>query len=410
MIKTVSETEWTPPLVAEEQMRSDDMEQMTPKQRVRVAMSGGQPDRVPVLPAIWWDHAARVCGTDFLDLLRNFQLLYDVMPEAARHYGADGIRIWSRYPSRRIEQRGDIHVELDRRTGVVLGRIDTLGRGNLLAPPPKPRIETYEDLVWFMAASPSESGPIIRDKSDLQALPVPSVENWAADMAPVKAMVDHWGDELFVAGACSGQTVDALALYRGGQQAMEDLSDNPHFAMAIMEKATDISINRAIAYAQAGVDALYIGDAWASASLISPTMFREFCLPLYQKFVRTVLPYGVLIYLHVCGKSTPILELMADTGVHCIDPLDPLGGVDVADAKRRVGQRVALMGGVNTITLASGTRDETLQESRTCIRKGAQGGGYILGAGDMVPRDSPFENVRAMVQAAQEFGTYPLRF
>ncbi|MHB1318984.1 MAG: uroporphyrinogen decarboxylase family protein [Anaerolineae bacterium] len=126
--------------------------------------------------------------------------------------------------------------------------------------------------------------------------------------------------------------------------------------------------------------------------------------------MRALKPYGVLIYLHVCGNSVPILELMADTGVDCIEPLDPLGGVDVADAKRRVGHRVALMGGVNTLTLLGGTPDEVTAEARECIRKGAQGGGYILGAGDMVPRHARPENVDAMIAAAKTYGTYPLSF
>ena len=50
--------------------------------------------------------------------------------------------------------------------------------------------------------------------------------------------------------------------------------------------------------------------------------------------------------------------MLADTGAHAVEPLDPLGGVSVADAKRRIGGRVALMGGVNTLTLAHGTPEE----------------------------------------------------
>ncbi|OHB80635.1 MAG: hypothetical protein A2V98_10595 [Planctomycetes bacterium RBG_16_64_12] len=55
-------------------------------------------------------------------------------------------------------------------------------------------------------------------------------------------------------------------------------------------------------------------------------------MPYVAKVVEAVRPFGVLTYLHICGNSTQILELMADTGVDCIEPLDPLGGVDVADA------------------------------------------------------------------------------
>ncbi len=77
------------------------------------------------------------------------------------------------------------------------------------------------------------------------------------------------------------------------------------------------------------------------------------------------------------------------------------GGMEVADAKRRIGQRVALMGGVNTLTLADGTPDDVRQEA---IRKCREGGphGYILAAGDMVPPQTPFANLLALVEVARK--------
>ena len=109
----------------------------------------------------------------------------------------------------------------------------------------------------------------------------------------------------------------------------------------------------------------------------------------------------MIIYIHVCGNSNPILEMLADTGAHTVEPLDPLGGVSVADAKRRIGDRVALMGGLNTLTLAHGTPDEVRAEA---IQKCREGGphGYVLAAGDMVPPTTSLDNLRAMVQVAKD--------
>ena len=79
--------------------------------------------------------------------------------------------------------------------------------------------------------------------------------------------------------------------------------------------------------------------------------------------------------------------------------MDPLGGVEVADAKARIGGKVALMGGVNTLTLNSGTRDEVMAEAIKVCRQGGPHG-YILAAGDMVPPETPLENLQAMVDVA----------
>ena len=92
--------------------------------------------------------------------------------------------------------------------------------------------------------------------------------------------------------------------------------------------------------------------------------------------------------------------MMAESGVHCVEPLDPLGGVSVADAKKRIGKEVALMGGVNTVTLAGNSVDAVKAEAIEVCRDGGPDG-YILAAGDMVPPNSPIENLQALVDVAR---------
>ena len=132
-------------------------------------------------------------------------------------------------------------------------------------------------------------------------------------------------------------------------------------------------------------------------------------MPTMTRFVQAVRPHGVLTYLHVCGDSTRIVEMMADTGVDCIEPLDPLGGVAVADVKRRVGDRVALMGGVSTTALAHGSLEDVVDDCGRCLREGAGGGGYILACGDMLPTETSQEKVQAMIDAAHAFRYEPAK-
>lgn len=129
-------------------------------------------------------------------------------------------------------------------------------------------------------------------------------------------------------------------------------------------------------------------------------------MPYHRRAVEVLHSHGAQVYLHICGNVVPILELMADTGVDAIEPLDPLGGVTVAEAKRRVGERVALKGGLDTLLLLKGSVDEVMEGAKRCIDEGAAGGGYILGSGDDIPRDAPVENVAAMVEAAHMYGKY----
>ena len=194
--------------------------------------------------------------------------------------------------------------------------------------------------------------------------------------------------------------MNTYTLLRGRTQAMMDLYDRPDFVHAVFDLQVAAMIRKAEKVLKAGVDAFYIGDPAASASLISPKHFEQFCLPAYQAFCRHFKSSDVLIYIHVCGNSVPLLEMLAETGAHCVEPLDPLGGVSVADAKRRIGQRVALMGGVNTLTLAQGTAGEVKAEAMQKCREGGPGG-YILAAGDMVRPRTSRANLQAMVDVAR---------
>jgi uroporphyrinogen-III decarboxylase len=165
-----------------------------------------------------------------------------------------------------------------------------------------------------------------------------------------------------------------------------------------MDMQADVIIERAERLLRTGVDAFLIGDPAASGSLISARHFERFCLPAYKKFCKQMAG-RVLIYIHVCGNSRPILEMLADTGADVVEPLDPLGGVSVADARARIGHRVGLMGGVNTLTLAQGTPEQVRAEAIQVCREGGPQG-YVLAAGDMVPPNTPLSNLQAMVDVA----------
>ncbi len=361
---------------------------MNSKERVKIAMSGGVPDRVPVIPQICHPHAIRALGMDFrktiIEALKNPLLVNKLDLDCCRSYGVDGIRIWIPSDPINILDDGENAWGLDK-SGRKIGRVDFKGGGGIVPLDEKPILESVEDV----------------DKIEvLSADKLLKTEKFQS----IKEIVDDAGDKFFMIGSPGVFTFEYVTFMRGKEQAMIELMERPDFVKEIIDKGTEIAIERSIALAKIGMDALYLGETFGG--LIGPDLFKEFCVPAFKRFVKTLKQYNILIYLHICGNSTKLFELMADTGVDCIEPLDPLGVVVVADAKRRVGHRVALMGGVNTITLAQGTLDEVIEDCKRCIREGAPGGGYILAAGDMLPTETSKEKVEAMIDVAKKYGKY----
>jgi uroporphyrinogen decarboxylase len=122
---------------------------------------------------------------------------------------------------------------------------------------------------------------------------------------------------------------------------------------------------------------------------------------------------GIPTMLHSCGKSRALVDLLCDeTDVDCINPLEiaPMGDVDLAEVKRARGRQISLMGNLHTTNvMLKGTPDDVRAAARRAIADAAPGGGFILSSGDQCGRETPEENLFAMVETAHRYGVYDRR-
>lgn len=349
-------------------------------------MAGQPVDRVPVFPVTTRLLGARALGRRVGDMALEPSLVFEGYRALKRRFGFDGQEVG---PG---PGRDDWIPVLEERDGVPY----LLDRNGC----PYARFQEDDDPV------PLDRTPLLQNKSDLDRIEVLPAEKYLAlgGFDAVRALRDEVGDDLYLAGVAAGQTMNSLAHWRGGDQAMYDLIDDPAFVDEVMDRATNLSIEAGRALIAAGVDGIYIGDAWSSASIISPKQFERFCQARYARTVEAFHALGAQVYLHICGNSSPLLAMIADTGVDALEPLDPLGGVRVDDVARRIGDRVTLKGGVNTLTLLNGSPADVRRETLEVLNAAHDRcRGMILGSGDDIPRDTPFENIDALVETAREY-------
>ncbi|MCP4782975.1 MAG: hypothetical protein GY903_25465 [Fuerstiella sp.] len=171
-----------------------------------------------------------------------------------------------------------------------------------------------------------------------------------------------------------------------------------HHALGV---ATETLIRFGKACWDAGADVIHCGDSLASCDMISPRTYQRFALPYEQKVFQAWKEHGITgSLLHICGNSTKVLELYADTGADLIE-IDNM--VDLGVAKQKIGDRVALIGNVHTVNdLFHGTPETVRAASQRCIEN-TGGRRFILGSGCIVPRHAPIENVCEMVRVARQF-------
>jgi uroporphyrinogen decarboxylase len=133
-------------------------------------------------------------------------------------------------------------------------------------------------------------------------------------------------------------------------------------------------------------DLIELGGGDASTTVISPRIFRNFVAPYDRELIALAHEYGQRVVYHTCGGMMPILEEIADMDPDAMETFTPpaMGGdVNLAEAKRRIGDRVCLIGGFDQFHhLLECSEAETRAAVRRCFEAAGEGGGFILSPSD----------------------------
>jgi hypothetical protein len=192
----------------------------------------------------------------------------------------------------------------------------------------------------------------------------------------------------------------------GFSQGFLALADEPGRSKAVLDRFADGVTRIAAAQAALGVDAVKISSPYAGAGFISPGFYLEFVVPYEARIAAAVRSGGAFVYTHTCGAVGDRLELMAEAGVsglECLDP-PPLGNVELAEAKARVGSRLFIKGNIDPVhTLLRGPLPVIEADVRARLAVGGEGGGYILSTACSIAPRTPRTHVQVLSPLAEEF-------
>ena len=198
------------------------------------------------------------------------------------------------------------------------------------------------------------------------------------DVEAVNRVADEYGERALVRGhiCCfdifgqPGTWQDACCVV-GTQRMIMETYDDPgwvHELLAILNRRKQAFIR---SLAGAHYDVLELGGGDASTTVISPKLFEKFVAPYDSKLIALAHEAGQRIAYHTCGGMMPILEQVAGMGPDAMEtftPPDMGGDVDLAEAKRRIGDKVCMIGGFDQFHFLSGcTPEATRAEVRRCF-------------------------------------------
>jgi len=373
---------------------------MTPRERVAAAMRHEIPDRVPVMCQMSMGHMYLQSGCSPLECWHDTATYVAVLFQMRERYDFDGILVsvpgsdpsW-RDKIEEVQPIEDGYVvtwreEIDCPTAYPIG-LKTLYRNDDL-PEPMPR------------RPPAD--PASFDPDTLET----ETPDWM--LANLRAVIERNQGKFSIHGE-TFSPFDKVVDTFGQEGAMLALLDAPEVCKAILERGVQYCAYWGLAQAKCGCDALKISSPYVGGGLLSPRMYEEFVVPYERAMIEQLhagAP-GVPVYTHTCGAIGDRLELMASSGtdgLECLDP-PPLGDVELADAKRRVGDRMFIKGNIDSVnTLLNKDLRGIEEDVRAALAAGMPGGGYILSTACSIAPQVSAEKIQALTRFGHEFGRY----
>ncbi|MDR2946259.1 MAG: uroporphyrinogen decarboxylase family protein [Candidatus Adiutrix sp.] len=342
------------------------MKQYTSLDRMMAALNFERPDRVPV----FLNNAlasSRAIGLKVGQILRDPERFAEALVTSYKTYGYDGVRVSC-----------DVTVEVEAMGGKVAYPEDA--GGSLVEHP----IKTPADFDRLKMPNPLTDGrmPLMQKVVSLARSQV--------------------GDNTFIAATVQGP-MNVAAQLVGVPNAMMMIFKNPEFLEKLLDFAVEVSFAYGSAMYKAGANCITFGEASCSVSMMGPAHYRRFVKPRHERLMTAFReaghPYQTM---HICGKLDPILLDVAETGIRSADIDAP---VDMAAAREKLGSRLAMIGNVSPVELMEAPA-ERVTELAKGVLDGKEGLGLVLGAGCNMSPLTPPENIRAMVEAARDYGVY----
>jgi uroporphyrinogen decarboxylase len=213
------------------------------------------------------------------------------------------------------------------------------------------------------------------------------------DVEAVNVEAEAYGDTSLIRGHVCGFDVfgqpgcwqDACCLY-GTEKMIMETYDDPAWVREFLEILQKRKLRYVSSTKGARYDILELGGGDASTTVISPQIFQDFVAPYDSEIIAAAHEAGQRIVYHTCGGMMPILEDIASMGPDAMETFTPqgMGGdSDLGQAKRRIGNRVCMIGGFDQGRYFSGASEaETRGEVRRCFLEAGEGGGFILSPSD----------------------------
>jgi uroporphyrinogen-III decarboxylase len=191
---------------------------------------------------------------------------------------------------------------------------------------------------------------------------------------------------------------------RGTKGIMLDIYRQPDKLLQAMDALVPLMIGMGIANAQqSGNPLVFIPLHKGADGFLSDEQFKKFYWPTLKEVILGLIEGGCIPLPALEGHWETRLEVVQD--VPKGKTLWMVDQSDMAKVKKTLGKNACLLGNVPSAMLSLGTPQDVKDYVKKLIDTGGKNGGLIVCNGAFFDQ-AKAENVKAMVDAAKEYGAY----
>ncbi len=151
---------------------------------------------------------------------------------------------------------------------------------------------------------------------------------------------------------------------------------------------------------------LYDDLGYRNGTFFSPQDYMEQLFPAHKRLFEFFNSKGMPVILHSCGCVKDFIPYFIEAGLTCLQPLEVKAGMDLVELKKKYGDELAFMGGIDVRAMSADDPAVIEEEIRTKVGFAKQGGGYIYHSDHSVPDDVSFEQYKRVIELVHKYGKY----
>ncbi len=226
-----------------------------------------------------------------------------------------------------------------------------------------------------------------------------------------RELVKEYGDRIYPIGYAAPGIFENSWQPMGFVNFTKFVYQKPEFIRRVIQFQTDLYLKNLDAVMKSGVEVVLGGDdlGQKTGPMMRPDLIEKLFGESYRRVAARVHEKKGKFIFHTCGNIYLLLDKFVEWGFDGIITMEPTAGMELGKVREMIGHKLVLVGNLDvSYLMVKGTRQEIEDAVKKALRDAAPRGGYMLSTSHSHPLVDP-TRLKWMVEAAHEFGRYPIR-